>query len=56
MYLTLGVNILASTTEIQLLLSFKCTVGETVWISKAPVYLCICLILFTEFYMHLIFP
>ena len=56
MYLTLGVNILASTTEIQLLLPSKCTFDETVCSAKAPMYLHISLVLFTAFYMHVIYP
>ena len=39
MYLTLGVTPLASTTEIQLVLSYQCTVGAPVWIAKASMYL-----------------
>ena len=54
MCLTLGVTILDSTTEIQLVLSSQCTVGSPVWNAKAPMYLWITLVLLTAFYMHLI--
>ena len=56
MCLTLGVTILASTIEIQLLLSSQCTVGALVWIAKASMCLRITLVLFTALYMRLISP
>ena len=56
MCLTIEVNILASTTEIKLVLYSQCTVGEPVWIDKASMYLRITLVLFTALYMHLIYP
>ena len=54
--LTLGVTILASTTEIQIVLSYQCTVGESVWIDSSSMYLRITIVLFTALYMHLIYP
>ena len=56
MCLTLGVTILASTTEIQLVLSYQYTVGAPVRSSKASMYLLITLVLLTYLYMHLISP
>ena len=56
MCLTLGVTILTSTTEIQLVLSSQCTVGSPVWSAKASMYLRINLVFLTAFYMHLIYP
>ena len=44
MCLTLGVTILYSTTEIQLVLSSQCYVGAPVWGDKASMYLGINLI------------
>ena len=54
--LTLGVTILASTTEIQLVLSSQCTVSAPVYSAKASMYLRITLGFFTSLYMHLISP
>ena len=54
--LTLGVNIPASTTEIQPVLSSQCTVGAPLWITKDSMYLCTALVFLTELYMHLISP
>ena len=54
--LTLGVTILYSTTEIQLVLSSQCTVGAQLWSDKASTYLRIALVLLTELYMHLMYP
>ena len=56
MCLTLGVTLLASTTEIQHVLSYQCTVGAPVWSAKASIYLWIYLVLFTALYMNLISP
>ena len=56
MYLTLGVNILDSTTETQLVLSSQYNVGETVCIAKAYMYLWITLVLLIDLCMHLISP
>ena len=56
MCLTLEVTILASTTEIQPVLSTQCTVGATVWSAKYSVYLQITLVFLTSLYMHLISP
>ena len=53
MCLNLGVTILASTTEIQLVLSSQCTVGACVYSAKASMYLRITLVFFTALYMHL---
>ena len=54
MCLTLGVTLLAPTTEIQLVLSYQCTVGALVWSAKASRYLRITFVFLTAFYMHLI--
>ena len=54
MCLNLGVTLLALTTEIQLVLSSKCTVGAT-WSAKAFMYLRVTLVFFTDLYIHLIF-
>ena len=54
MCLTIGVTLLASTTEIQLVLSSQFTVGAPVWSAKASMYLRITLVLLTALYMHLI--
>ena len=54
MCLTLGVTHLASTTEIQLVLSSQFTVGAPVWSAKSSVYLRITLVLLKAFYMRLI--
>ena len=54
MCLTLGVTLLASTTEIKLVLSSQCTVCAPVRSAKASMYLRITLVLFTALYMHLI--
>ena len=54
MCLTLGETILASTTDIQIVLSSKCNVGSPVWSAKASMYLRITLVFLTAFYMHLI--
>ena len=54
MYLTLGVTHLASTTEIQFVLSSQYNVGATVWSAKASMHLRITLVLLTDLYMHLI--
>ena len=56
MCLTLGVTLLASTTEIQLLSSPQYTVGAPVWSAKASMYLRITLVFLTALYMHLISP
>ena len=56
MCLTLGVTILASTTEIQFVLYYQCTVGAPVWSAQDSMYLQIPLFLFTAFNMHLISP
>ena len=54
MCLTLGLTLLASTTEMQILLSSQCTVGAPVWSAKAYIYLRIALVLLIALYMHLI--
>ena len=56
MPLTLGVIILASTTEIQLVLYLKYTVGAPVWSAKDYMHLRIALVLLTELCMHIIIP
>ena len=56
MCLSLGVNILASTKEIQLVLSSQCAVGASVCSAKKFMYTLIKFVLFTDFYMHLISP
>ena len=56
MCLTLGVTILASTAEIQHVLSYQCTVGTPVWNSKSSMHLRITLVFFTAFYIYLIYP
>ena len=56
MCLSLGVTILASTTEINIVLSSKCTVGAPVKSAKAYMYLRISLVLLTALYMHIIYP
>ena len=54
--LTLGVTLLASTTEIKLVLSYQFTAGAPVWSAKASVYLLIALVLLTELYIYLFSP
>ena len=54
--LTLGVNILASTTEMQLVLSSQCPVDEPVWSARDSMHLWITLVSLTDFYMHRISP
>ena len=56
MCITLGVAILSSTTEIQLVLSSQCTVCAPVWSDKSSMYLRITFILLTVLYMNLIYP
>ena len=56
MYLYIGVNLLASTTDIQLVFSSQCTVGAPVWSDKASMYIRITLDFFTALYMNLISP
>ena len=56
MCLTLGVTLLASTTDIQLVLYSKCTIGASVWSDNYPMYLRITFVLLTYLYMHLIYP
>ena len=53
---TIRVTILASTTEILLVMFYRCTVGESVWSAKAYIYIWIDLFLLTALYSHLIFP
>ena len=55
MCLTLEGNLLASPTEIQLVLSSKCNVGAPVWSAKAYIYLQIIFVLLTSLYMHIIY-
>ena len=56
MFLTLGVTLLASTTEIQLVLYYACTVYARLCSDKPSMYLRTTLFLFTDLYMHLISP
>ena len=55
MCLTLGVTLLDSTTETQLVLYSQCTVVVPVWSAKAYMYPRI-IFFFTDLYMHLIYP
>ena len=52
MSLTLGVTLLDSTIEIQLVLSLQCTVGAPVFSAKASIYLRITLVFLTALYMY----
>ena len=56
MCLTIVVTILASTTEIKLVLSYQCTFVAPVWIAKAYMYLRVNLFFLAALYMHLISP
>ena len=56
MCLTLGLTILAPTTETKLDFYSKCTVGAPGWSDRASRYLRIALVLFTALYMHLFYP
>ena len=56
MCLTLVVTILASTTYIQLLLSYQCNVGAPVLSTKASMYLSKNFVFLTALYMHLLSP
>ena len=56
MCLTLGVTILAPTTKIKIVLSYKCTVGAPVRSAKAFMYLRIALVFLTALYMNPIYP
>ena len=56
MCLTLGVTLLASTTENKRVLSSQCTVAAPVWHSKPYMYLWIVLAFLTSLYIHLISP
>ena len=53
---TLGVTRLASTAEIQRLMSSWCTSGAPVWDAKAYMYLQTALVFLTALYMHIISP
>ena len=55
-FLTLGVNILSSTTDIQVVLSYQCTVRVLVCNAKAPMYLRIIFVFLTVLYIHIIHP
>ena len=55
-FLTLGVTILAKTTEIQLVLYLQCTVGVLVGRSNSYMWSRIGLVLLTYLRMHLIYP
>ena len=56
MCLTMGVALLASTTDIQLVFSSQYTVGAPGWIAKASMYPRITFDLLTALYMNLISP
>ena len=56
MRLTLGVTILASTTEIKIVLYSQCTVGAPLWRAKASMYLWIASFFLTYLYMNTIYP
>ena len=56
MCLTLVVIILALTAEIQLLLSYQCTIGAPVRSDENSMYLRINFVFLTALYMHLISP
>ena len=56
MCLTLGVTILDSTKEIQLLFSSQFNVGSPLCSSKACSYLSIAFVFLIALYMHLIYP
>ena len=56
MRLTLGVSILYSKSEIQLVLSSQCNVGAPVWSNKAYMYIRITLFFLTSLYMNIIYP
>ena len=55
-WLTLGVTLLASTIEIQIVISSQCTVSAPVWRAKDFIYLRITLVLLTALYMYIIYP
>ena len=56
MCLTLGVTILDSTTERKIVLYYQCTGGAPLWSARASMYLRITSFLFTDLYIHLIYP
>ena len=56
MFLTLGVTLLSSTIEMQLVLYSHCTVVSPVWSSNAPIQHQITSVLLVALYMHLIYP
>ena len=56
MYLNIGETLLASTTEIQLVLYSQYNVVAPVWSEKDSMYLRITLVFLTALYMHLIYP
>ena len=56
MCLTIGVTLLDSTTEIQLVLYSQCNVGAPVWSDRYFIYLRITLVFLTSLYMHIISP
>ena len=56
MCLTIGVNQLDSTTEIQLVLYFQCTFGAPVCSAKTFMYFQIALVLLIALCMYLIYP
>ena len=56
MCLTIGVTLLDSTIETQLVLYSQFIIGAPVWNDKVSVYLRISLVLLAYFYMYLIHP
>ena len=56
MFLTLGVTILDSTRELQLVLSYQCTVCAPVRSANTSVYIQITLVFLTASYMRPISP
>ena len=53
MCLTIGVTILASTSEIQLVLSSQYTIGYPVWSAKASMYLRIISVFLKSLYIYI---
>ena len=56
MCLTIGITILYSTTETQLVSYSQCTVDAPVWSYKASIYVLIDLFFLTDLHMHLTYP
>ena len=56
MSLILGVTLLASTTEIQIMLSSLCILGSPVWSDKTSMYLEITSVSLAAFYVYILSP